>query len=56
MESKFDLLAKGQESNSTKLEVIGNDLRKGFIELALRNEELLKSNHQLKEQLDDVLK
>ena len=55
MESKLDLLVKGQESNSTKLEVIGNDLRKGFIGLALRNEELLKSNHQLKEQLDDVL-
>ena len=54
--SKLDLLVKGQESNSTKLEVIGNDLRKGFIGLALRNEELLKSNHQLKEQLADVLK
>ncbi len=44
--SKLDLLVKGQESNSTKLEVIGNDLRKGFIGLALRNEELLKSNNQ----------
>ena len=54
--SKLDLLVKGQESNSNKLEVIGNDLRKGFIGLALRNEELLKSNDQLKEQLDDVLK
>ena len=54
--SKLDLLVKGQESNSTKLEVIGKDLRKGFIGLALRNEELLKSNDQLKEQLDDVLK
>jgi len=54
--SKLDLLVKGQELNSNKLEIIGNDLRKGFIGLALRNEELLKSNHQLKEQLDDVLK
>jgi hypothetical protein len=26
--------------NSNKLEIIGNDLRKGFIGLALRNEEL----------------
>ena len=42
--------------NSNKLEIIGNDLRKGFIGLALRNEELLQSNDQLKEQLDDVLK
>nr|AWT38940.1 putative integrase/recombinase protein [Eunotogramma sp.] len=38
------------------MEIIGNDLRKGFIGLALRNEELLQSNDQLKEQLDDVLK
>ena len=55
MESKLDLLVKGQESNSNKLEGIGNELRKGFIGLALRNEELLKSNDQLKQQLDDVL-
>ena len=32
--SKLDLLVKGQESNSNKLEIIGNDLRKGFIGLA----------------------
>jgi len=56
MESKLDLLVKGQERNSNKLEILGNDLRKGFIGLALRNEELLQSNDQLKEQLDDVLK
>nr|WPV76409.1 hypothetical protein [Naviculales sp.] len=56
VESKLDFLVKGQESNSHKLEGIGNDLRKGFIGLALRNEELLKSNHQLKQQLDQVLK
>ena len=56
MESKLDLIVKGQESNSNKLEVMGNDLRKGFIGLALRNEELLKSNDQLKQQLDGVLK
>ena len=55
MESKLDLLVKGQESNSNKLEGIGNELRKGFIGLASRNEELLKSNDQLKQQLDDVL-
>ncbi len=54
--SKLDLLVKGQESNSNKLEIIGNNLRKGFIGLALRNEELLKSNDQLKKQLHDVLK
>ena len=31
-------------------------MQKGFIGLALRNEELLKSNDQLKQQLDGVLK
>ena len=56
VESKLDFLVKGQENNSNKLEGIGNDLRKGFIGLALRNKELLKSNHQLKQQLDEVLK
>lgn len=55
VESKLDFLVKGQEINSNKLEIIGNDLRKGFIGLALRNDELLKSNDQLKQQLADVL-
>ena len=45
---KLDFLVKGQERDSNKLEIIGNNLRKGFIGLALRNEELLKSNDQLK--------
>ena len=49
VESKLDLLVKGQESNSNKLEGIGNDLRKCFIGLALRNEELLKSKDLLKQ-------
>jgi len=49
VESKLDFLLKGQKSNSNKLKGIGNDLRKGFIGLALRNEELLKSNDQLKQ-------
>ena len=56
VESKVDFLIKGQEINSNKLEGIGNDLRKGFIGLALRNEDLLKSNDQMKQQLDEVLK
>ena len=56
VESKLDFLVKGQERNSSELEDIGNDLRKGFIGLALRNDELLKSNEQLNEQLADVLK
>ena len=55
VESKLYLLVNGQKINSNKLEDIENDLRKGFIGLALRNEELLKSNDQLKQQLDGVL-
>ena len=56
LESQLDLLLKGQEKNSDKLQIIGEELRRGFIGLALRNEELLKSNDQLKQQLDEVLK
>ena len=56
MESKLDLILKRQERNSNKLGIIRNDLWNGFIGLALRNEELLKSNDQLNQQLDGVLK
>nr|YP_010283341.1 hypothetical protein MKU01_pgp033 [Psammodictyon constrictum]ULD16460.1 hypothetical protein [Psammodictyon constrictum] len=56
LESQLDLLLKGQENNSDKLQIIGEELRRGFIGLALRNEELLKSNEQRKQQLDEVLK
>ena len=56
VESKLDILVEGQTNNWKHLKAIRDDLQKGFIGLALRNEELLKSNQQLKEQLDDVLK
>ncbi len=56
IEYKLDILVEGQTDNSKQLKTIRNDLQKGFIGLALRNEELLKSNHQLKQQLDQVLK
>ena len=55
VESKLDILVDGQTNNSKQLKAIRNDLQKGFIGLALRNEELLKSNDQLKQQLDEVL-
>lgn len=55
VESKLDILVDGQTNNSKQLKAIRNDLQKGFIGLALRNEELLKSNDQLKQQLDGVL-
>lgn len=50
VELKLDFLVKGQERDSSKLESIENDIRKGFIGLALRNEELLQSNNQMKQQ------
>jgi integrase len=56
VESKLNILVEGQTNNSKQLKAIRNDLQKGFIGLALRNEELLKSNDQLKEQLDEILK
>ena len=40
VESKLDILVKGQINNSEELEAIRNDLQRGFIGLALRNEEL----------------
>jgi len=56
LESQLDLLLKGQENNSDKLQIIGEEIRRGFIGLALRNEKLLKSNDQLKQQLNEVQK
>jgi len=55
IESKLDILVNGQTNNSKELQAIRNDLQRGFIGLALRNEELLKSNDQLKEQLEIVV-
>ena len=51
-ESKLNILVEGQTNNSKQLQAIRNDLQKDFIGLALRNEELLKSNDQLKQQLE----
>jgi len=55
VESKLDILVEGQTNNSKQLKAIRDDLQKGFIGLALRNEELLKSNDQLKQQLEIVV-
>jgi len=56
VESKLNILVKGQTNNSKQLQDIRNDLQRGFIGLALRNEELLKLNDKLKLQLDQVSK
>ena len=55
VESKLNILVEGQTNNSKQLQEIRNDLQKGFIGLALRNEQLLRSNDQLKQQLNEVL-
>jgi len=55
VESKLDILAEGQTNNSKQLKAIRDDLQKGFIGLALRNQELLEVNKQLKEQLEIVV-
>lgn len=49
VESKLDLLVKGQTKNSKELQAIRKDLQKGLIGLALRNQELLEVNKELKE-------
>ena len=54
-ESRLNILVEGQTNNSKQLQAIRNDLQKDFIGLALRNEELLKSNDQLKQQLEIVV-
>ena len=47
---------KGQKNNFDKLQIIGEERWRGFIGLlALQNEELLKSNDQLKQQLDRIM-
>jgi integrase len=55
VESKLDLLVEGQETNATNLKDIRDDVQKGFIGLALRNENLLQLNEQLKQQLETVV-
>jgi integrase len=52
VESKLDILVEGQTNNSKELQAIRDDLQKGFIGLALRNEELLELNNKLNQQLE----
>lgn len=55
IESKLDILVKGQSENSEELRNIRNDLQKGFIGLAIRNQELVELNHELTQQLETVV-
>ena len=54
VETKLNLLVEGQTNNSKQLKAIRDDLQKGFIGLAIRNQELLEVNQKLKEQLEMV--
>ena len=55
VESKLNILVKGQANNSKQLQAIRNDLQRGFIGLALRNQELVELNRKLTQQLDIVV-
>ena len=55
VESKLNFLVKGQTNNSKQLQAIRNDLQKGFIGLALRNQELVELNKELTQQLGIVV-
>ena len=55
VKSKLNFLVKGQTNNSEQLQAIRNDLQKGFIGLALRNQELVQLNKELKQQLGIVV-
>ena len=54
VESKLNFLVKGQTNNSKQLQAIRNDLQRGFIGLALRNQELVELNKELTQQLGIV--
>ena len=55
VESKLNILVKGQTNNLKQLQAIQNDLQRGFIGLALRNQELVELNRKLTQQLDIVV-
>jgi hypothetical protein len=55
VESKLDILVEGQTNNSKQLKAILNDLQKGFIGLALGNQELLELNKELNQRLEIVV-
>lgn len=55
VQSKLDILVEGQTNNSEQLQDIRNYLQKGFIGLALRNQELVELNNRLTEQFSVVV-
>ena len=55
IESKLNILVESQTNNSKQLKAIRDDLQKGFIGLALRNQELLELNKELNQQMEEFL-
>ena len=55
VESKLNILVKGQTNNSKEFQAIRNDLQRGFIGLALRNQELVELNTELTQQLGTII-
>ena len=53
--SKLDILVEGQTNNLKQLQAIRNDLQRGFIGLALRNQELVQLNTELTQQLGTII-
>ena len=56
LKDELSKILENQRITKKKQDQILETTQRGFIGLALRNEELLKSNDQLKQQLDDVIK
>ena len=56
LRDKLSKILENQRISKKKQDQILETTERGFIGLALRNEELLKSNEQLKQQLEEVLK
>ena len=56
LRDELSKILENQRISKKKQDQILETTQRGFIGIALRNEELLKSNDQLKQQLDEVLK
>ena len=56
LRDELSKILENQRISKKKQDQILETTQRGFIGIALRNEELLKSNDQLKQQLDDVIK
>ena len=56
LQIELSKILKNQKISKKKQDQILETTQRGFIGIALRNEELINSNRQLKQQLDEVLK